>query len=174
MQQLFNLPSNECPLCSLHQSSRFRRHNVKAGVCGAWATWNMQYQHVHFITTHFSSLGDTGSISSIESKAISNFQPVCQRDSQTKKPSNWASKHQGALFSFDSQRGNSVWKIQLCNIASQVSSPSWLSQGQKKLPKNNRSSLFNSGTYARSCTLWQSQFPFTIRLHKLNATGLKK
>lgn len=83
------------------------------------------------------------------------------------------SKHQGALFSKDSQRGSSVWKIQLCSIAPWVSPPSQLSQGQKELPKNQRSSLFNSGTYARSHTLWQSQFPFTIRVYKLDATGLK-
>lgn len=121
VQQLFNLPSNESPLCSLHQSSRFRRHNVKAGVCGTWATWNTQYQLLHHhplpLQWHlrgsagaaaFSSLGDAGRMSSVGSQTISSFQPVCQRDSQTNKPSNPASKHQGALFSKDSQRGNSV------------------------------------------------------------------
>lgn len=135
VQQLFNLPSNETTLCSLHQSPGFRRHNVKAGVCGAWAIQIVQYQPLHLypllLQWHltgsaaaavFGSLGDTGRISSIESKTISSFQPVRQRDSQTTKPSNTVSKHQGALFSKDSQRGSSVWKIQLCSITPRVPS----------------------------------------------------
>lgn len=158
-------------------------NDVKAGVCGAWAIWILQYQPLFLYpllqwhlagsagAAAFGSFGDTGRLSRKQGfhRKQDNIQlpASCQRDSQTTKPSNPVSKHQGALFSKDSQRGSSVWKMQLCSIAPRAPPPSQRSQGQKELPKSSRPSLFNSGTYARSCTLWQSQFPFTIRVLKL-------
>lgn len=92
---------------------------------------------------------------------------------QTPKPSNSVSKHHRAFFPEGSQRGSYDWQIQQCNIALQRSLPGQLSQRQQELPENSRVCLVIL-TLLPDLTLQQSLFPFTIWVHKLDATGLKK